>query len=70
MVRYRVIIDRDEDGMFVAEAPSLPGCVSQGRTRDEAMTNIKSAITGYLESLRARGEPIPPGPAEVFVDVP
>ena len=70
MVRYRVIIDRDEDGVFVAEAPSLPGCVSQGRTREEAMSNIKSAIAGYLESLRARGEPIPPGPSEVFVDVP
>lgn len=70
VVRYRVIIDQDEDGVFVAEAPSLPGCVSQGRTRDEAMANIRSAIAGYLESLRARGEPIPPGPSEVFVDVP
>jgi predicted RNase H-like HicB family nuclease len=70
VVRYRVIIDRDEDGVFVAEAPSLPGCVSQGLTREEAMANIKSAISGYLESLRARGEPIPPGPSEVYVDVP
>ncbi len=70
MVRYRVIIERDDDGVFVAEAPSLPGCVSQGHTWDEAMTNIKSAIAGYLESLRARGEPIPPSPSEVFVDVP
>ena len=67
--QYRVLIERDEDGVFVAEVPSLPGCVSQGNTRDEALTNIKDAITGYLSSLRARGEPVPPGLSEEVVEV-
>ena len=40
-------------------APALPGCLSQGRTREEALANIKEAITGYLESLRKHGEPLP-----------
>ena len=70
VVRYRVIIERDEDGVFIAEAPSLPGCVSQGRTRQEAMANIREAIDGYLRSLREHGEPIPPGPEEEFVEIP
>lgn len=68
-MRYRVIVERDEDGVFVAEVPSLPGCVSQGRTRAEAMANVKEAIAGYLESLRARGEQVPPGVSEEYVDV-
>ena len=59
-MKHRVIIERDEDGMFVAEAPSLPGCVSQGRTRDEALRNIQEAIKLYIESLKAHGETIPP----------
>jgi predicted RNase H-like HicB family nuclease len=59
-MKYRVLIEQDEDGVFVAEVPSLPGCISQGRTRTEAIANVKEAITGYLESLQAHGEPIPP----------
>jgi len=55
-----VIIKQDEDGVFVAHCPALPGCVSQGATREEAQANIKEAITGYLESLKKHGEPIPP----------
>ncbi|MCE9556337.1 MAG: type II toxin-antitoxin system HicB family antitoxin [Planctomycetes bacterium] len=59
-MRYRVLIEQDEDGVFVAEAPSLPGCISQGGTQIEALQNIKEAATAYLESLRDHGEPIPP----------
>ena len=70
MALYRVLIEEDEDGVFVAECPSLPGCVSQGATRDEAVTNIKDAITGYLESLRQHNEPIPPSTWEATVEVP
>ena len=58
-MKYRVIIKPDEDGVFVAECPSLPGCVSQGTTRSEAKENIAEAIAGYLESLVEHGEPIP-----------
>ena len=57
-MKFRVTIEPDEDGVFVAECPALPGCISQGRTRDEAMANIRDAIQGYLESLK-HGEPIP-----------
>lgn len=68
-MRYRVTIEQDEDGAFVAEAPSLPGCVSQGKTRAEALANIKEAIAAYLESLQAHGEPIPPPISEEVVEI-
>lgn len=69
MNRYRVIVEEDEDGMFVAECPTLPGCISQGATRHEAIDNIKEAIAGYLESLRKHNEPIPPSIWEEMVEV-
>lgn len=68
-MRYRVLIERDEDGVYVAEVPSLPGCVSQGATRAEALENVKEAIAGYLESLEERGDPIPPPVTEEIVEV-
>lgn len=69
MGKYRVVIEPDEDGVYIAEVPSLPGCISQGRTRTEAIDNIKEAITAYLESLEAHGEPIPPQISEEIVEV-
>ena len=68
-MKYRVTINQDEDGMCVAEAPSLPGCISQGKTREEALTNVKEAIAGYIDSLAAHGEPIPPPITEEVVEV-
>jgi predicted RNase H-like HicB family nuclease len=68
-MRYRVLIEQDEDGFFVAEVPSLPGCISQGETREEALANIREAITGYLESLNDHQEPIPPSIHEEIVEV-
>ena len=59
-MKFRVIIEQDEDGVFVAHCPALPGCISQGATREEAQVNIKEAITGYLESLKKHGEPMAP----------
>ena len=59
-MRYRVLIEQDEDGMFVGEVPSLPGCISQGKTRNELLDNVREAIEGYIESLEAHGEPVPP----------
>jgi predicted RNase H-like HicB family nuclease len=44
---------QDEDGYWIVECPSLKGCVSQGRTKSEALTNIKEAITGYIAALEA-----------------
>jgi len=68
-VRYRVFIEQDEDGVYVAEVPVLPGCISQGKTRNEVIDNIKEAITGYLESLQAHDEPVPPSIAEEVVEI-
>lgn len=48
-MKLRVLIEKDEEGFFVVEVPALPGCLSQGKTKDEAISNIKEAITGWLE---------------------
>ncbi len=68
-MKFRVRVDVDEDGVFVAEVPSLPGCVTQGSTRAEVLANIREAIAAYLESLKAHGEPIPPSVDEEVVEV-
>ncbi len=68
-MKFRVLIEQDEDGVFVAQVPSLPGCVSQGATRSAAIANIQEAIAGYLESLSAHDEAIPPAIDEEVVDV-
>jgi predicted RNase H-like HicB family nuclease len=68
-MKYRVLIEIDEDGVYVAEVPSLPGCISQGQTREGAVENIKEAIALYLESLDAHNEAVPPPIIEEFVEV-
>lgn len=68
-MKFRVLIDQDEDGVFVAQVPSLPGCITQGASRQEAVSNAQEAIEAYLESLNERGEPIPPSISEELVDV-
>ncbi len=55
----RVILYPGEDGYLIAEVPSLPGCVSQGKTRDEALANIQEAIALHVEVLQERGELVP-----------
>jgi predicted RNase H-like HicB family nuclease len=59
-MKYRITLQKDEDGVFVAKCPALPGCISQGETRDKALANIKDAIEGYIASLKKHNEPIPP----------
>jgi antitoxin HicB len=68
-MRYRILLEQDEDGIFIAECPALPGCVSQGNTRAEALKNIQDAIKGYIESLKKHNEPIPPPIEEEIVEV-
>jgi predicted RNase H-like HicB family nuclease len=68
-MKFRVLIEPDEDGVFVAECPVLPGCISQGKTRDEALVNIRDAIQGYVHSLGKHNDPIPGPVAEEIVEV-
>lgn len=68
-LRFRVLIAQDEDGIFVAEVPTLPGCISQGFTRKEALANAHEAIELYIESLDAYGDPIPPAITEEIVEI-
>jgi predicted RNase H-like HicB family nuclease len=68
-MKFRVLIEPDEDGVFVAIVPSLPGCVSQGGTRAEALANVREAIGLYLESIDAHGDPVPPPITEEIVEV-
>ena len=55
----QVIIYPGEDGFWIAECPSLPGCISQGKTREEAIANIKEAIQGYIAALQEDNLPVP-----------
>ncbi len=68
-MKYSVIIEQDEDGIFVAELPALPGCISQAATRAEALKNIQEAIEAYLKSLKEHGEPVPPSINEEVIEV-
>ena len=68
-MKFRVVIEQDEDGKFIASCSTLPGCWSQGDTRDEAKRNIADAIKGYLESLEEHGDPIPPPINEEIIDI-
>lgn len=58
--QFDVVLEPQPEGGYSVYVPSLPGCFSQGDTRTEALGGIKEAIEGYLESLAARGDPIPP----------
>lgn len=53
-MKLHVIVEQDEAGFYVAEAPALPGCLSQGKTREEAVANIKEAIEGWLEVMESK----------------
>lgn len=68
-MKLRIIIEQDEDKMFIAECPTLPGCISQGKTRVEAIKNIKDAINGYVTSLKKHSEPIPPSINEEVIEI-
>ena len=53
-MKLRVIVEQDEAGYYVAEVPALPGCLSQGKTQEEAIANIKEAIEGWLEVMESK----------------
>ncbi len=58
-MKYTVILEREADSGFVVTVPVLPGCVSQGNTREEALRNIHEAIDLYVEDCRLAGDPVP-----------
>jgi predicted RNase H-like HicB family nuclease len=58
-MKYRIVLEPQEEGGFTVYVPALPGCISQGETAEEAMSNIKEAIIVYLESLQERGISLP-----------
>jgi predicted RNase H-like HicB family nuclease len=58
-MKFAIVIQRDEDNFFVASVPALRGCHSQGKTREEAISNVKEAIRGYIVSMRKHGEILP-----------
>ncbi|MCK9631128.1 MAG: type II toxin-antitoxin system HicB family antitoxin [Methanoregula sp.] len=58
-MRYTVLMDKNESGGYTVTVPSLPGCISQGDTWDEALKNIEEAITGYIETLKLLKKPVP-----------
>lgn len=68
-MKFNVIIDRDEDGVWVVECPSVPGCVTQGSTRDEALKNIREAIVACLEVRAERGMPLTVETSQVEIAV-
>ena len=58
-MKLHVLIEQDEAGYYVAEVPALPGCLSQGKTREEAIANITEAIEGWLDVMESR-QPLDP----------
>ena len=58
-MRFTVVLEREADGGYVVSVPALPGCVSQGDRRADALNNIREAIEVYLEDCREAGEPVP-----------
>jgi predicted RNase H-like HicB family nuclease len=69
VLKLLVVFETDEDAWEVASCPTLPGCHSQGRTRGEALANIREAIRGYLASMREHGAPAPYSSEFAVVDV-
>lgn len=63
----QVVVYPGEDGYWVTECPSLPGCISQGKTREEAIDHIREAIRGYIAALDEDGLPVPEEHFETFV---
>jgi predicted RNase H-like HicB family nuclease len=66
-MKLHVVVEQDEAGYFVAEVPALPGCLSQGRTRDEALGNVREAIEGWFEVMEAKSALDPNRAVEVVV---
>ena len=69
MSHYTVILEKEADGGYVATVPALPGCVSQGDTREGALRNIQEAAELYIEDCREAGDPVPDEAGKEFVEI-
>jgi predicted RNase H-like HicB family nuclease len=69
ILRYTVILEREEDGGYVASVPALSGCVSQGDTREEAIRNIRDAADLYIEDCIASGDPVPTEAGKEYLEL-
>ena len=67
VLKYDVVFEEQEVGGYTVTVPSLPGCISEGDTFEEAKSNIAEAITAYLESLAMDGEEIPQSTSNIFI---
>ena len=68
-MRYTVVLEEEADGGYVVSVPALPGCVSEGDTRADALANIREAIALYIDDCREAGDPIPTEAGKEFVEV-
>jgi predicted RNase H-like HicB family nuclease len=68
-MRYTVVLEQESDGGYVASVPALPGCVSQGDSRPEALANIREAIELYVQDCRDTGDPVPTEVGKEYVEV-
>jgi predicted RNase H-like HicB family nuclease len=68
-MKFVVTLEPDETGMLVAECPSIPGCISQGKTEEEALSNIREAIAGCLDAGAEAGMPLSMSVREIEVGV-
>ena len=68
-MRFTVVLEQEDDGGFVATVPALPGCVSQGDSRAEALENVREAIAVYIKDCRDSGEPVPTESGREIVEV-
>ena len=68
-MKYTVVLEQEQDGGYVASVPALPGCVSQGDSRDEALRNIREAIELYVHDCRDAGDPVPTEAGKEFIEV-
>jgi len=68
-MKYTVVLEREADGGFVVSVPVLPGCVSQGDTREDAISNIREAIELYIEDCRAAGDRVPEEDSVEYVEL-
>ena len=67
-MKFKVVLERESDGRYSVHCPALPGCVSCGDTRDEALRNIHEAMELYIETLKERGQPLPSSDAEIEIE--